>query len=184
MSSREELIQGIRAWLQAAQATPLTDAQVIKADTSNVRPPIPYLTVRILAFDIVVGTDERRSGVDGGGIPTVSVRGQRRATVTVRAFGDLATDWLAEAKASLYRDAPAQILKDAGLAVNLLGSGQANIAAVLADETELRSTQDLDVAYTYESAEDTGIELTTFEMELTLESDVSPDLVVDIDIPV
>lgn len=160
MSARGDLLQAVRAWLKAAQATPLTDAQVILADENEARPPLPYLAVRLIAYDIKVGDDERRTGLDGGGLPVASIRGQRRATCTVQAFGDTATDWVTEAVISLRQESIRAILFASGVAVTPL-NGQSNITAVLADQSELRATQDFDLAYTYESTESGEIELAT-----------------------
>lgn len=184
MTAREDLLQGVREWLKAGSAAvPLTDAQVYVAESDGPRVEIPYLSVRMTVYDITVGTDENRSGLDGLLDPVVSVRGQRRATVTVQAFGDQATDWLSEAKVSLHRPAIQLLLKSAGLAVSTLGSGQSNIVAVLADQSELRATQDFDLAYTYDSIEETGTALDTFELDQTFEG-IPSDRVIDIDIQV
>jgi len=186
MTTREDIIQGVRSWIKASSdLTPLSDAQVIKSEQDGPRPQIPYLTVGLTTFDIVVGSDDIRSGLDGSGIPTVSVRGQRRATATVQAFGDLATEWLTEAKSSIWKESAKAILKDAGLSVSILGSGQSNIAAVIADQTELRSTQDFDIAYTYNSNESTSVQLDVFDLGLTLESESPPgDFVINTSIQV
>jgi len=175
MTTREDIIQGVRSWIKASSdLTPLSDAQVIKSEQDGPRPQIPYLTVGLTTFDIVVGSDDIRSGLDGSGIPTVSVRGQ-----------DLATEWLTEAKSSIWKESAKAILKDAGLSVSILGSGQSNIAAVIADQTELRSTQDFDIAYTYNSNESTSVQLDVFDLGLTLESESPPgDFVINTSIQV
>ena len=168
MSTREDLIQVVRTWLQGSQAVTLTDAQVIKADGKEARPPLPYLTVRLISYDVKVGDDERRTGLSGGGDPVASVRGQRRASVTVQAFGDLATEWVTEATAALRRESIREILIASGVAIQPL-TGQTNIAAVLADQTELRSSDDFDRAYSYESSEETETELSELVFSNTLD---------------
>ena len=158
MTVRADLIQAVRTWLQTNDS--LTDLQVIKADAKEARPPIPYLTVRLLTYDIKVGDDERRTGLDGAD-PVASVRGQRRGTVTVQAFGDTATEWLSDAKLALRLESIRAILFASGIAVNVI-EGQGNIAAVIADQTELRASEDFDLAYTIVSANETETELLTF----------------------
>ncbi len=178
MTVRDDIVQGIREWLMAySAASPLTDEQVVPAEFSGNRTALPYLTVRVLSYDIAVGVDELISGLDGSDDPELSVRGQREGTVTIQAFGDQATEWLTEAKLSLNVEGAQTLLHDAGLAVALLGNGAGNIAAVLADKTELRSTQDLRVNYTINSITRAGVELVTVNFEGTFEDNTPNDLV-------
>lgn len=59
-SSAERILQAVRSWLasSAKAGATLTDAQVIPADNKGARPPLPYLTVKVLVHDLPVGTDE------------------------------------------------------------------------------------------------------------------------------
>ena len=55
----EQVLQSVRTWLKAnGSAAGLTDAQVWTESSKGPRPPLPYLTVRLLAVDIPVGQDE------------------------------------------------------------------------------------------------------------------------------
>lgn len=55
----EQVLQALRAWLRAnGSAAGLTDAQVWVDSSKGPRPPLPYLSVRVLASDIPVGEDE------------------------------------------------------------------------------------------------------------------------------
>ena len=55
----EQVLQSVRAWLRAnGTAAGLTDAQVWVDSAKAPRPALPYLTVRMLATDIPVGSDE------------------------------------------------------------------------------------------------------------------------------
>ena len=55
----EQVLQSVRDWLIAnGSAAGLTDAQVWVDSSKGPRPPLPYLSVRILAADIPVGEDE------------------------------------------------------------------------------------------------------------------------------
>jgi len=57
-STAERILQAVRAWLKlAASRTPLTNAQVRVANEPGPRLDGPYLTVRVLADDILTGTD-------------------------------------------------------------------------------------------------------------------------------
>ena len=53
-TAAELVLQGIRAWLKATVG--LTDAQVIPGYAPNPRPPLPYITVTLTAWDIPDGT--------------------------------------------------------------------------------------------------------------------------------
>lgn len=59
-STAERILQAIRSWLASSSkaGATLTDAQVIPADAKGTRPPLPYLTVKVLVHDLAVGMDE------------------------------------------------------------------------------------------------------------------------------
>ncbi len=55
----EQVLQSVRTWLKAnGAAVALTDAQVWVDSSKGPRPALPYLSVRMLAHDIPVGSDE------------------------------------------------------------------------------------------------------------------------------
>jgi len=59
VSLRDTILQSSRAWIKVGAArVPLSDAQVILANTKGPRPPLPYLTVRMIAVDLPIGVDE------------------------------------------------------------------------------------------------------------------------------
>ena len=179
---RETLLQLLRVWIKAAIVTPpapsVADQIVQVLDADGARPiGSPYMSVKILMLGAVIGTDERVSGVDSGGDPVVSVRGLRRSTFTVYAFGGLAHDWIEEVKLSKQRDSIRELLNTAGLAINLLGSGMQDRNEVVGTRWESRAAQDFEVTYTYLGIEEPAVELTTYEHSGTYESDVSADLV-------
>lgn len=163
MTVREAVLQACREWLKAGAvaptATPLTDAQVIPADDKGPRPPLPYLTVKVTTPGTVVGAvDEQLRAVDGGsGDPTVAVRGARRATVSVNAFGDLAAEWVSEATLALQRPSILAALTVAGITVDAFG-GPVDLATVLDTEIEARVLREFEVLYSLTSDPEDVIE--------------------------
>jgi hypothetical protein len=112
MGYRETILQAVRAWHVAT--TGLASDHVIPADDKGAKPSLPYLTVRVGPV-ATIGRDEWRENAAGRVIV-----GQRRATVTVQAYG-LASDdiedllefpTMALADRTVYED-----LDDAGLTI-------------------------------------------------------------------
>jgi len=101
MNPTETVLQVIRTWLKAYGATTaLTDAQVIVAE-APVRPPLPYITVKVTAPDIEQGWVEPVHAVTGAGIPTVAGRQSRSASVSIQGHGAASYAWLQRALLAL-----------------------------------------------------------------------------------
>jgi len=149
MSSVEAIRQGIRVWLKTALG--LTDDQIIIADDKGTRPPLPYLTVKVTSPGLQVGTHEILNGIDGGsGAPTVSARHEKRATVSLQAFGEGAFAWLEDALDGLPLPTALDTLDAAGLSVQPI-SDIRDVARFLDTDTEPRYAVDLAVDYRVET---------------------------------
>ena len=155
MTVKATIEQGVIAWLQAGSTppvagglgAPLTDAQVILAERSKVRPPLPYLTVKVTVPGVVVGAiDERIDSTSGGGTPQVSIQGARRASVSVNAFGAGAVEWVSEAILALSRTLVRPIIDAAGLTIDPIGDGT-NLSRVLDTGFEDRVLYEFEVQY-------------------------------------
>lgn len=170
MAVREDILQGVRSWLMLAAT--LTDDQVIVANDGGPRPELPYLTVLVLVADIQVGEDEVIRGLSGA-TPTVKVRGTRRATVSVQAFGAAAEEWLVLARLGLRLPTVQADLLSSGLSIEPQGAPR-DISRVLDTGIESRFTWDLDVLYGVESDTETETAAGTVAMT-TIFEDVSPD---------
>lgn len=147
MSVLSDIEDGVRAWLVAAGASggvPNAARAVIIADQDAVRPPLPYLTVKVILYDVQVGEDEDL--VDDEATPRWSARGQRTGTVSVNAYGTTAAGWLERAKLMLRAPSTHTILTAAGLTIRPVG-GTNNLSALLDDATEARFQQDFAVDY-------------------------------------
>lgn len=165
-----QLEQAVRAWLIAAGALggiPNPDRAVIRADQDGTRPPMPYLTVRTLVSDIVVGVDDR--WVDDSNPPKHFVRGQRVATVSVQAYGAGAYAWLQRAVDHLSMPSILALNQNAGIAVWPEGGPQ-NLSGLRDSHTEVRFARDFRVQYevvTTDADAEEGVELqqvvTTYE---------------------
>lgn len=250
-TTHEEVLQGVRDWLLAAGAIGgLTELQVLKANQKGPRPPLPYLTVRLLAVDLPVGVDQPISytgdqitiltGVTGTAY-TLTVNGeaisyirlstdtnttvaaaivalinanedltvyaanvaaviwlapttgtlttstsnpkltllvdevvvkavlaQRRATVSVQAFGVAATAWLERAAARLDYDDVVTALDAAGLSIVAMG-GMTDISALLDTSIEGRSLREFDVAYSIRTEPALAVPLETAEIDGTMD---------------
>lgn len=148
MAVREDILQGIRTWLKASES--LTNAQIIPSDDDGPRPPLPYLTVKVLTADAEIGHDEDIRALDGGGLPTIKARGERRATVSVQAYGTAAEAWLSTALLKRRLPSIQEILIGAGLTIEPLGPIR-DISRLVDTSFEARFSLDLEVTYQLES---------------------------------
>lgn len=173
MSDREDIAQAIRAALKTAFT--LTDAQVIMKDSDPIRPPVPYVTVKVVTSDTLsdVTVDWTVHG-DNAGTPTKASRGPRNAVVELEAFGRTATEWLEVFPHHVQRE-PVVVadLKTAGLTV-LNFDTAVDVAALLDTDTEARSIRTLGVAYESIGPAFDGVEFQFGELDLTLSSHSGP----------
>lgn len=149
MTIRGDILQAVRGWLKAASS--LTDAQVIPADDKGPRPALPYLTVKVTVADLQVGEDEARYALDEDDVPTVTVYGTRRGTVSVQGFGSASEEWLATARLGLRLPTVQAVLNAAGLTIVPTGAPR-DIAGLLDTGIESRVVWDLEVLYGVSSA--------------------------------
>jgi hypothetical protein len=256
MTVAEQILQAIRAWLMAVTA--LTDAQVIPSDDKGPRPALPYVTVKVLAADIPIGRDAKRSievvvvTVTGGAEgteyelevngETIShtrtaddtdatvatelaeladeidgveawaagatvrlwaetltvaetdpnltaetaaaewVRGYRRATVSIQAFGDQAASWVEDAILALSTDAIQLELETLGVTIEAEGS--TDLSGLVDTSIEARVVRELDVTYDLRSTPVLVDEVATVATHLTFDrSEGDPDaLEADVDV--
>lgn len=148
MTIRGDILQAVRGWLKDAAS--LTDAQVIPADDRGPRPALPYLTVKVTTADLQVGEDEARYGLDGA-VPTVTVHGTRRGTVSIQGFGAASEEWLATARLALRLPTTQVVLNAAGLTIVPMGAPR-DISAMLDTGIAARFAWDLEVLYGVSSA--------------------------------
>lgn len=148
--TRVALENAVRAWLVLAGASggiPNADRAVIVADQDHVRPALPYLTVRILSWDVGggPGVDEDliRATDDGA---TWEARGRRTSTVSLNGYGDGSEAWLVRAHAMLRAPSVRTLLDTAGICVRDAGNLQ-NLSALLDEGTQTRWQRDLEVDY-------------------------------------
>lgn len=142
----------VRAWLIAAGVAggvPNPDRAVVLADQDGPRPPLPYLVVRVVVYDIPVHEDEDL--VDDADPPTWRARGLRTSTVSVNAFGGSAAAWLERANLMLRAPSIRAQLDAAGFALRPNG-GINNLSALRDSGTETRFQRDFAVDYTREGS--------------------------------
>lgn len=160
MAVREDIIQGVRTWLKSSES--LTNAQVIVADTAMQRPPLPYLTVKVISPDGVIGRDELVEGLDGDSLPTSTVRGERRATVSLQGFGAAAEDWLESAMLRRRLPTIQNVLIGVGLTIEPMGAIR-DLSRLVDTSIEPRFSLDLEVTYRIESDPASETEALTIE---------------------
>jgi hypothetical protein len=154
VSTRTDIEDVVRSWLVAAGASggiPSADSAVIIADQDGPRPALPYLTVRVLLYDLPVGEDE--SAVDDADPPTVRQRGQRTGTVSVNAYGTGAEDWLERAVLLLRSPSVAALLLAGGLTIRPEG-GISNLSGLRDTGTETRFHRDFAIDYELRGGDD------------------------------
>ncbi len=175
-----EVEAGLRNWIVATAAAggiPAPDSSVIFADENGPRPPLPYLVLDIQVFDERIGTDSQRSNALG----QVEVRGLRRGSVSVLAYGEGSVPWLERATTLLTSPAARAILDTAGLEVKSAG-GLVDLTQVVDIEEEGRHQRDFDLLYVREprtGEAEQGTILTEVQHTDTWDSNQPTDLVVN-----
>lgn len=169
MTNREAITQAVREWYKSALA--LTDAQIIPADDKGPRPPLPYLTVKVIVADIPTATDEPiREMTDITEIPTIRMRGQRSGTVSVQGFGADSYGWIEVATLRLGYDTIQRALCDAGLTVINRGGGITDLSALIDTEIEPRFLREYEIGYSViDTDAEELIEAASVQIDLTLE---------------
>lgn len=141
MGYAETILQAARAWHIAA--TGLDVGKVIPADDKGTRPALPYLTIRVGVI-AGVGSDERREHASGRRIIA-----QKRATVTVQAFGKFGDgiEELLEAPSLALADLAIIAANDAaGLTIERIGP-ILDVPALLDTAIECRKSRDYAVTF-------------------------------------
>ena len=167
--TRAALENAVRAWLVLAGASggiPDADRSVIIADQDHVRPELPYLTVRVLSYDIEVGIDGDLVLDDGEGGATWEARGRRTSTVSLNGYGDGAEEWLRRAHAMLRAPSVKSLLDTAGINVREAGDLQ-NLSALLDQGTQARFQRDIEVDYELAGDQEAVVPLELVELEST-----------------
>lgn len=173
MSTRTEIEAGIRSWLKlAGSAAGLTDAQVVIADQHMPRPAPPYLTVKVVTLDIPIGEDEQLVNA----VPEYRSRGQRRALVSINAYGETAVEWLERACTRLRHPAVQAVIDAAGLTLRTDG-GLNDLSALVDTSIETRGQRDIEVTYAVVTDAEGVTELLTVESTNTYEGGSPADLV-------
>lgn len=164
MAERDDLIRAALDWFKAGAvpvgAAALTDQQVIRADQPGPRPALPYATVKFTALDVQRGEDDEVPGVDGGGAPTVDVRGERSGTLSIQGFGEVTAEWLRLAGLRLRHDSIRQLLDAAGVTIDPVG-GVTDISALVDTSNEPRFLREFAVIYGSTSGAEASPEATT-----------------------
>ena len=168
--TRATVIAAVRAWLLLALAAAVPE--VIEADGKGPRPVLPYLVVNISSAT-PVGTDEEIHGMDGP-TPIKTVRGLRRATVTVNGYGLSTFDMLETISLSLRTNAVRDLNTVADIEVEEFG-GTTDISTLLDTQIEKRFLREFEVFYEVTVVEE-QIALAEVEIDATYESPGLPDL--------
>lgn len=174
MTVKSDIEQGVRDWLKAAGnpptggalGAPLTDNQVILADKPGPRPTSAYLSVKVTVPAAVIGMQDERIDTLDGGTPQVSIRGARRATVSVNAFGETAIEWLAMAVLGLPLPPIMAIVDAAGLTIDTFGD-PIDLSLVLDTAFEARVLHEFEVQYRLDGAPVDAVEALTAEIDYT-----------------
>lgn len=183
MSIRSDLEDAIRNWLvmsgaQGGITTPA--AKVVFADQDAPRPAMPYLLIRLNAYDVMVGEDQHF--VTDDTIPLWVPQGQRTGSVSINAFGATAEAWLERAKLMLHAPSVLAASITDGITIRPVG-GMNNLSYLLDDHTQVRFQHDFAVDYQRDASAtevEAVIELAEVDMEDTFASDSPPDRVINV----
>lgn len=158
----------IRSALYNVVSTEL-DVVTIWADQSEVRPPRPYASMKLIAGPVVIANDEVRQPSTG----VFAVAGLRQLTLSVNAFGEGAMEMMSRLQTALSKDSVADTLAAYDIAVTDVGAVQ-NLTTLLENRYETRAQMDIRF-YVSENENDS----VTFidSVEVTSEPDSDTDLI-------
>ena len=170
MGTEDTIRNAVRDWIKAtASGSALTDAQVIDGSVTSVRPPLPYIAVTLLVWDMPVGFDEF-SRSESGANPTVAARGDRRATVSVQGFGATTADWIESAHRRLDLPTAEAIMAAAGLTLLPIG-GSSQTPTVIDTGKEKRYLREYEVYYSFTSDPETQTPTSSIVLTQTYQSE-------------
>lgn len=149
MTVRETLIQQVRSFVK--QILSISDEQIIFGNESTVRPPLPYMAIFINSIDIQEGQDQELRYIDEDDNPAVQIRGSRRATVNIQAFGEDSEEWLTELCLSLQSPVTRKVLDTLDLSMARFGP-TIDLSGILDTSIQKRFSQDFEVYYYLNSA--------------------------------
>lgn len=166
----ETILQAVRGWVQLA--TGLPSDRVIPADDAGVRPGLPYITVNLTTAGIGVGEDEEQfSGASGSLVSRVV--GQRRATVTLNAYGRAGADLLEACQLTLrtpavraHLDAQRITVEDAGATMD--------VSELVDTRREKRFVKEFFLAYAVAAPGEAIPHMERFAGEFELDADPDP----------
>ena len=164
MTIHETLLQNVRSWLKFACS--LSDEQVLANDYTGPRVALPYMEVRIDGVDEPVGTDEALHSVDEADQLQVRVRGQRRAVMTLRGFGDETMEWMATAAASLFNPITLAYLETLNLSLRAIGPS-VKTSPLVDTARESQVNRDFELLYAIETTPQDQIALEHVEVDMT-----------------
>ena len=141
----DQILIGTRAWL--IEATGLPGGQVIPADDSGTRPPLPYLTIQIITSDVPDAWEEKTHSTNATtGDLDEQIVGYRTGSVQVDGYGRGAIDYLTTARLKLRATPVRNILREHNLSTRKEGGIQ-DISQLVDDEIEKRYTCDFALSY-------------------------------------
>ncbi|MFU8806539.1 MAG: LIC_12616 family protein [Bradymonadaceae bacterium] len=144
--SHEAFLQDIRAWVMLASSIPST--HVIPSDDTGVRPSLPYVTVGLTTYDVEVGTDEEIYEDDDGDLMVKAI-GDRRATLSINAYGGQGADILALCHLSLSQPVVQRFLLEKSLGIQAMGGTQ-DLSALVDTRREKRFLKEFEITYAVE----------------------------------
>lgn len=168
-ATHESLLQAARAWVLLSTSLPA--GQVIPAGDPGTRPPLPYITVALSTFDLEQGHDEQVLSVEAGKLKE-AIRGDRRATLTLNAYGKRGADLLALCHVSLRQRVVQDHLDRARITLTPVGQTQ-DISHLVDTAIEKRFVKDFYLDYAFETGAVEIASLETFELEV--EADDNPE---------
>lgn len=158
----EAIVQGVRTAIKTACS--LTDAQVIVYGEDGIRPPLPYLAVRVTG-DRPIGDPWTVQAISGGA-PTEGAKGNREATVTILGYGRGAAVWMETFALRSSFGATAAAIAAAGFSLTPEGP-TVETPTVVDSGHEARFSRDFLAQYGITATAEAGTEATAFPVTMT-----------------
>lgn len=174
----ETLAEALRVWVRDAAS--FDDEKVIFSEENTVRPPVPFITLRIGTLTPLGAADElvEETDLDGpaGQEITQTIIGRRSLDVSIQCFGRTkkhsAMKILSLVQLSLSKESVQSALDDAGVSVFDTGTVQ-NTTGLLETEYESRALLEIE-CYVTETDSDT----TTFIESAEVTNEVSDAVII------
>lgn len=180
ISDRQRIREAIIAAFEDPDGTlALSPGQIIVADVKAPRPPMPYITIKVLTWNSDAGeaVDWHKHTLEGiDDDPATTTEGYREATVSLNAFGETAIIWIEDfVQDARHWRTTKEILRAAGITINYPQGPITDLSALVDTGFENRANRTLTVSYHRTGALQEHPELVKADVSVEFDSPSAPE---------